>query len=84
MLLQSHRGELHLLPALPSRWKQGRVRGLRARGGYEVDIEWEEGKLRKAVVKASSEGDCRIRLDLTHPPKVVDSAGQAISPVGWK
>lgn len=80
MLLQSHRGELHLLPALPSRWKQGRVRGLRARGGYEVDIEWEEGKLRKAVVKASSEGDCRIRLDLTHPPKVVDSAGQAISP----
>jgi alpha-L-fucosidase 2 len=62
MLLQSHRGELHLLPALPSAWAAGRVRGLRGRGGYTVDITWKNGRLVEAVVRADRDGPVRIRL----------------------
>ncbi|WP_159886857.1 glycoside hydrolase family 95 protein [Paenibacillus puerhi] len=62
MLLQSHLGELHLLPALPSAWGEGEVSGLRARGGYEVSISWRQGLLREARLRASQSGLCRIRL----------------------
>jgi len=72
MLLQSHerseergaRSEghvIHLLPALPRAWRTGKVRGLRARGGLEVDIAWEDGKLSEAAVRASTARLCRIR-----------------------
>ncbi|MBN2213504.1 MAG: glycoside hydrolase family 95 protein [Bacteroidales bacterium] len=61
MLLQSHAGEIHLLPALPSAWKNGYIHGLCARGGFEVDIDWEEGKLKKAVVLSKLGNDCQIR-----------------------
>ncbi|MEK4055351.1 glycoside hydrolase family 95 protein [Paenibacillus sp. FSL F4-0087] len=61
MLLQSHLGELHLLPALPVHWANGSVKGLRARGGYTVAIEWTEGRLSSAEIKADHTGSITIR-----------------------
>jgi alpha-L-fucosidase 2 len=51
MLVQSHDGEIELLPALPAQWKSGSIHGVKARGGYTVDITWLDGKLKKAVIK---------------------------------
>ena len=61
MLLQSHLDELHLLPALPSAWPTGYIRGLRARGGFEVDIHWRDGRLAESVVRSNLGNKCRIR-----------------------
>jgi alpha-L-fucosidase 2 len=61
MLLQSHAGEVELLPALPRVWSAGRVSGLRARGGFEVDMAWSEGALTVARLRASQTGPCRLR-----------------------
>lgn len=61
MLLQSHGGELFLLPALPAAWKAGSVRGLRARGGFIVDMDWADGKLSRVKIHSTLGGNCRIR-----------------------
>ncbi|MFL5619967.1 MAG: glycosyl hydrolase family 95 catalytic domain-containing protein [Gemmatimonadaceae bacterium] len=62
MLLQSHAGEIHLLPALPSAWPTGRVRGLRARGGVTVDIDWKGGALEQASLTARAARTVRVRV----------------------
>ena len=61
MLVQSHAGEIHVLPALPSAWLRGRVRGVRARGGFELDLEWRDGTLTHAEIRSRLGGVARVR-----------------------
>jgi alpha-L-fucosidase 2 len=75
MLLQSHTGELHLLPALPSAWPSGQIKGLCARGGFEVDIDWWDGKLKECVIRSKLGNRCRVRSSV---PVLVTDKGKII------
>jgi alpha-L-fucosidase 2 len=78
MLLQSHAGELSLLPALPKAWPAGRVTGLRARGGYGVDLAWADGRLREASIAATFDGAVRLRIKGVQSLSMTDSGGRAV------
>lgn len=62
MLIQSHEGFIELLPALPDEWPAGKFYGVKARGGFEVDFEWENGKLTRAVILSTAGKTCRVML----------------------
>lgn len=71
LFLQSQWGELHILPALPDEWTSGEIKGLRARGDFEIDIKWQGNKLSSSSIKSNQGGKCTLRTDV--PVKV---AGQ--------
>lgn len=63
MLMQSHCGYIHILPALPDSWSSGSIKGLKARGNFSIDIEWSGNKLRKAVILSNIGRKCRLVYD---------------------
>ncbi len=62
MLLQSHGEVIHLLPALPDAWPNGKVTGLRARGGHQVDMEWKDGKISSYTIRSKQAGEVQVRI----------------------
>jgi alpha-L-fucosidase 2 len=79
MLVQSHAGELHFLPALPAALPNGSVQGLRARGGLEVDLEWRDGKAVSATLRATTAGTHRLRAPNGQRIASVRSGGRAVA-----
>lgn len=85
LFLQSHTGQLQLLPALPSAWKDGHIHGLRARGNFVVDIDYAGGKLAKAVIKSESGEPCAVTYDgklIEFPTEAGKSYTLTLSPTG--
>ena len=84
MLLQSHDGALHILPALPDNWANGEISGLIARGGYVVDISWKDKKVNQLKIKSKLGGNCRLRLHDDLKPvggiKLVEATGINANP----
>jgi alpha-L-fucosidase 2 len=74
MLLQSHDGFVYLLPALPDVWEKGSVTGLMARGGFKIDIAWDDHKITRLVIHATLGGNCRLRLNQPMNSKLLRKA----------
>lgn len=73
MLLQSHAGYIHLLPALPDNWQEGSIHGIRARGGFTIDMEWKKGKITRLSVTSHLGGTCRIREGASEKEKMIET-----------
>ena len=73
MLLQSHAGSIHLLPALPDNWQSGSIKGVRARGGFTIDMEWKESRITRLSVTSHSGGTCRIREATSPHEEVIET-----------
>lgn len=73
MLLQSHAGYIHLLPALPDNWQSGSIKGVRARGGFTIDMEWKKGRITRLSVTSHSGETCRIREATSPHEEVIET-----------
>jgi alpha-L-fucosidase 2 len=79
MLLQSHAGEIQLLPALPAAWSEGSFRGLRARGGAELDLEWRGGRAQSGALRTASAARLVLRAPRGQQLAAITSAGRPVS-----
>jgi alpha-L-fucosidase 2 len=77
LFLQSQNGELEFLPSLPREWPSGEVRGLRARGGFEIGLKWANGRLWRVTILSKTGGPCRVRLPF---PMSITHLGQMVMP----
>ena len=80
MLIQSHADQIHLLPAIPAVWKTGRVRGLRARGGFEIGMQWVDGRVRTVSLKSLAGNPCSL---LVPNPLNGNQVSSVTTPQGW-